>query len=232
MSRAGGIVGWYRNHPRTVWVIGLLGGLVLATVGIWVLRQPEVSAAWISAGRDVLVEHPAILFLSIGLLPTAGFPVSVLLVLGGYVFPNLFGPILGMLVVLLAISLNIAITYWIARGFAPWFRGWFERRGYPLPDMKTGTALQVTVLVRVTPGMPLFVQNYMLGLLKIPWRTYLIGSLPPQWVICAVVATGGGAIIAGNWLVAIGAAVFFVLLGLVLRRVYQSMSRRSIVRGQ
>lgn len=227
MTFGSGISAWCRRHPGALWAGGLLAIFSLGTLVLWGWLHPDRVAEGITWARGLLVGHPGLLFATIALLPAAGFPVSVLLVLGGYVFQDRYGAVLGVLVVLLAISLNIMISYWIAKRFAPWFRDWFQRRGYPLPEMRPGTALQVTVLVRVTPGMPLFVQNYLLGVLMIPWRTYLIGSFPPQWIVCAILATGGGALLAGNWGVVAGAVVFFLLLAMVLRRVYLAIGERT-----
>lgn len=227
MSAPGGWIGRFRQHPRLVWGIVLTGVLLLVIVAIWGIRNPEVFARAVREGRQVLTEYPGLLFLSIAVLPAIGFPVSVLLVLAGFVFQSRYGMVGGMVAVAAAITVNIVLTYEIARRFAPWFRGQFEKRGYPLPEMLPGTALRVTILVRVTPGMPLFVQNYLLGLLKIPWRTYLLGSLPPQWVITGLVATGGGALLAGNWSLFIGAAFFFLALAAVLQRVHAAIRRRG-----
>src|SRR5258705_2504519 len=50
------------------------------------------------------------------------------------------------------------------------------RSGYKLPEVAAGDATDLIVLVRVTPGVPFPVQNYLLGLAQVPVVKYAVRS--------------------------------------------------------
>ena len=125
----------------------------------------------------VSAAHPAWLFLAIAFLPLVGMPASPLLIAAGI----RLGTALGFVLVLGALLVNLTAGYWLARR---WMRvpltRWLERRGYKIPQLTPADETQFILLFRVTPGVPLFVQNYLLGLAGVNFRRYLLVSLPVQ----------------------------------------------------
>jgi uncharacterized membrane protein YdjX (TVP38/TMEM64 family) len=81
-----------------------------------------------------------------------------------------------------AITFNLTVTYWLARR---WLRPWLTRLlghyGYGLPKVESGDITDLIVLLRVTPGVPFFAQNYLLGLAEAPFGRYLVISCGIQW---------------------------------------------------
>lgn len=52
--------------------------------------------------------------------------------------------------------------------------------------------LKLTLLLRVTPGVPLFIQNYAIGILGIPLRYSVLLAAPITGLyVCGFVLTGG-----------------------------------------
>ncbi len=207
--------GW-RVHP-VFWSVGLLILLVfgLALVGT-ALEYQELLVEGISRVDEALRGRPVLLLGAIAVAPTFGFPISVLLVAAGYAVLPTFGTVPGLGLILSAVSLNILGTYLLARQFSVFFRGLLEARGYRLPVLQEGMGLRLTLLVRIVPGVPLFVQNYLLGVIGVPIRAYLLGSFPPQWIISTLIAVGGGAALVGGWRVLVLAMVGLGLISLVL----------------
>ena len=80
-----------------------------------------------------------------------------------------------------ALALNQTLGYWLAR---KWLRrpieSWLRVRGKTAPQIPEAEESLWILLLRVTPGVPLFVQNYLLGLAQVRFDRYLAISFPVQ----------------------------------------------------
>jgi uncharacterized membrane protein YdjX (TVP38/TMEM64 family) len=83
-----------------------------------------------------------------------------------------------VLLSLLALTVNMALTYWLA-GYVlrPVLEKILVRFGFKLPQAGSGSTVDLIVLLRVTPGVPFPVQNYLLGLAHVPFGKYLLVSV-------------------------------------------------------
>ncbi|RYD40826.1 MAG: hypothetical protein EOP85_13615 [Verrucomicrobiaceae bacterium] len=55
-----------------------------------------------------------------------------------------------------------------------------------IPDLPRGDHLKLILVLKLTPGVPMFFQNYLLGFLRAPFRIYL-----PVSILCnGIVGTG------------------------------------------
>ena len=109
--------------------------------------------------------YPGLLFAGIVLLPAFGFPASALLLLAGIVWGS--NPA-SCAIALGAIFLNIIVTHSFAAGPGKRVISRFlGERLKPWERFSAADHAKVTWLVRLTPGIPLFVQNYLLGFLGI-----------------------------------------------------------------
>lgn len=89
---------------------------------------------------------------------------------------------------LAAVGIHIAFMYWLARyALRPQLAAWLSRRGHTIPAVTPENALRVTLIVRFTPGPPLALGCFVLGLAGVPFRMYLVAS----W-LCAVPWVIGG----------------------------------------
>jgi len=118
--------------------------------------------------------NPVWLFLVLALLPLLGVPASPLIIAIGI----RLGAGLGLAFVAAAYLINFTLGYWLARS---WFRAplgrWLERRGRQIPLLSSADETQFILLVRITPGTPLFIQTYVLGLAGVNFARFLGFSL-------------------------------------------------------
>jgi len=138
----------------------------------------ESLLAWKDRLLEVLNTAPSWVFLvAMVLLPLGPFPVSVLFVLAG----ARFGALAGFCFAMLALAVNMTLGYWLARRVvrSPLER-WLARRGTAVPRLAPGDELKFLLLFRIAPGMPLFLQNYILGLAEVGFGRYLAVSLLAQ----------------------------------------------------
>ena len=172
---------------RLAALVAILLGLALAALH-WAGAKSLVEAG---VGR-LREAGPLVFFSAMALLPAAGFPLLPFTVAAGPVF----GPTLGAGTVIgcaiAAVVVNVAISYWLAsRALRPLVSrlvGWL---GYPLPVSTAETAWQLVTIVRIAPGLPFWVQSYLLGLMGAPFAVYMVVStLIPAAYLTAVILCG------------------------------------------
>ena len=157
------------------------------------------------------------------MLPLIGVPISPLWIATGV----RAGTLLGGAVSVGALALNQTLGYWLAR---KWLRrpieAWLRARHRAVPAIPAGEETLWIILVRVTPGLPLFIQNYLLGLARVPFATYLRISLPIQMAYAVAFVSLGQAFKDSNiWRGMLAASVLVaVLIAVVLIR--KVVSRR------
>ncbi len=174
-------------------------GAVLLALGLAVLAGLPVKQ-WISDGLALVQSAgPVVFFTAMAFLPSFGAPLLA------FVLPvmTLFGERLGFGMVLslslAAITFNMMLSYSLARwAIGPFLRRLIERLGYRLPEMEQNDATDMLVILRVTPGVPFCVQNYMAGLANIPVPRYLIISAIIAYVYNTAFIVFGDALLKGK----------------------------------
>jgi uncharacterized membrane protein YdjX (TVP38/TMEM64 family) len=178
-------------------------GVVVVGAGVLVLRGVnfrELIDQMIVLIRDA---GPWVFFGAMALLPLIGAPLMAFTMMAGTAFASqmTMGGVLAA--TLAAIAVNLALTYWLARrAVRPLMERLLKRFGYTAPRVTAENALSISLLVRLTPGPPFFLQSYILGLAEVPFRLYMLVSwlcvLP--WAVGAVVL--GRGLFDGNFKVA------------------------------
>jgi uncharacterized membrane protein YdjX (TVP38/TMEM64 family) len=135
-------------------------------------------------------ENPAWIFLAIAILPGFAIPSSPLLILAGITWGTTPK---SCALALAAVAINIIWSHLLAAGPA---RKLLTRilgpRLIRFQTQSRADHIRLATLVRFTPGVPLCVQNYALGLLGVPLRTSLAIAIPTTAVhVCGLVLTGG-----------------------------------------
>ena len=157
------------QHTRK-WLPRLVALVFVLSLGsaIWSAWDPHAIRAWKENAS------PIAYFTAMAVLPALGMPLTAFYIVAGAVFP-LPWAILGSLT---AVMVNFSICYVIARsGLQRILRQALQRFDYELPDFQHGAgALRFTLLVRITPGVPNFAKNYLLGVSGVPFSTYLAAS--------------------------------------------------------
>jgi uncharacterized membrane protein YdjX (TVP38/TMEM64 family) len=153
-------------------VIGIVGLLVLREIGMQ--RLVEWLDLFIAAIRDM---GPWIFFAAMAVLPAAGAPLMAFNLVAGEAFAPQMTMTGVCMAVAIAIAANLALTYWLARyALRPLLTRVVKRYGYSVPRVTKENALMVSLLVRLTPGPPFFLQGYLLGLAEVPLRLFMIVS--------------------------------------------------------
>jgi uncharacterized membrane protein YdjX (TVP38/TMEM64 family) len=123
-----------------------------------------------------------------------------------------------------AITINLSLTYWLARRWLrPGCARMLARFGYTLPEVETGDVNDLIVLIRVTPVLPFFVQNYLLGLADVPFVRYLLISLAIQGSVNVAFILFGDALNHGRGGMALTAVLLIAMLAVgthLLRKHY------------
>jgi uncharacterized membrane protein YdjX (TVP38/TMEM64 family) len=137
---------------------------------------------------------PWVYFAATAFLPALGAPLSAFTIVAGEAFAAQMTMAGVIVAAMAAIAANLALTYWLARyALRPLLSRFTERYGYRIPRVTKANALNVALVIRLTPGPPFFMQSYMLGLAEVPFRLYMVVSwlciLP--WAVAFIVLGKG-----------------------------------------
>lgn len=142
---------------------------------------------------------PLVFFSAMAILPAVAVPLSPFSFTAGSIFGAQLGLPLVVACGLLAITINIVGTYLLAsRALRPLLEKLIVRLGYKLPQVEEGDAADLIILMRVTPGMPFPLQNYLLGLARVPFGKYLLISCAVQWSFNTAFMIFGDALLHGK----------------------------------
>ncbi len=225
-------MGTYLQSPPQPWgKKHLLLAAVLAAVGaglVLLARQSGVPEAVATVLQGLREAGPVVFFVAMAVLPAVGFPMLAFTLAAGPVF----GPVLGLGWViacsLTAVLANLLLSYWLAdramRPLVSRLLAWFEIH---LPESRTGDAWQTTLIVRLTPGPPYWVQSYLLGLIRIPLWPYLAVSMLVMTGYIVALVCGGEAIARGNGRLAFAAAGILVVSIVALQLWRKHAARRA-----
>jgi uncharacterized membrane protein YdjX (TVP38/TMEM64 family) len=162
MPRHSRLMDIFRSHWRAIVL-----GLVVCVGGGLLYQQIDIDA--VHARAEQL--NAALAFVLLTLLPLVGFPVTVLHVVIGI----RFGGGMGMLLVGVSILLQLLASYALVHVF----KDKFARRLKPLrKKIPQGAHGAMCLFAMLLPGVPYFAKNYVLPVLGVPLRTYLLVCLP------------------------------------------------------
>lgn len=176
-------------------------GLVLVAGTLLLAWKMGVDGAMLKSGwkttEHYLLARPWLLFAGLVFLPGLPVPMSALLFLAGTVWRD--RPAVACGICLVAIALNMTWTYWAAakpgRGLVEKF---LAAGSFRIPELPKGNHLRLTLLLRLTPGVPFFFQNYLLGFLRVPFAMYLPVSVGCNALISVGIVLSGAGVADGN----------------------------------
>ena len=111
------------------------------------------------------------------LLPIFVLPVSPVYFAAGTSVENMFAVVL---LCYLGVVLNMLFCYFLSKKFSDYARGVLERRGLKAPKVGEDSEGDFIFIVRMIPGNPLSVQNYLLGLAGVGFKKYVVISMIVQ----------------------------------------------------
>lgn len=167
------------------WLKLAIAAAVVAAGALVVAREvglPEIMrrAHAVVDGGMALIRGagPLAFFTAAALLPAAGVPMLTFSLPAGALFGDKLGMGLVVLFSEIALVVNMAVTYALARrALRPLLEKIMARLGYTLPKVAADDVNDLVLLLRLTPGIPFCVQNYMLGLAEMPFARYMIISI-------------------------------------------------------
>jgi uncharacterized membrane protein YdjX (TVP38/TMEM64 family) len=179
-------------------VIFVVAGLVLVMRGVNLM---EVGNRCITAVRD---SGPGVFFTAMAILPALGVPSLAFTLSAGPMFGQRLGIGMVVLLSLAAITVNFIMSYFLARyTMRPVMERLMTWLGYKLPKIPEGDITDVIIIIRVTPGIPFFAQNYLLGLAGVPFRKYLIVTCIFTWILSGAFVFFGDALVHGHGKIAL-----------------------------
>ena len=162
-------------------------------------------------------------FLAMAVLPAIGAPISLFSITAG----PAFGLPVSIPAAAAAMLVNLTINYWVARRWLrPAVEWFFRHTSFKIPRASTENARMLTLLVRLTPGLPYFAQGYVLGLAEVPFWIYLTISFAVQYAFVLGLLIFGQALMEGRaGLIVAGAGI------LIFAVVAVQLLRRRFARG-
>jgi uncharacterized membrane protein YdjX (TVP38/TMEM64 family) len=186
-------------------VILAMAGVVLVICGVNLI---EVRDRSIAAVRD---SGPGLYFTAMAILPALGVPLLAFTLSAGPMFGQRLGIGIVVLLSLAAITVNFILSYFFARyTMRPVIARLMAWLGYNLPKIPEGDITDVIIIVRVTPGIPFFAQNYLLGLAGVPFGKYLLITCIFTWVLSGAFVLFGDALMRGQGKIALITACLLI----------------------
>jgi uncharacterized membrane protein YdjX (TVP38/TMEM64 family) len=167
---------------------------------------------------------PGAFFLAMILLPAIGVPMLAFLLPVVALFGDELGLATVMAIALACLTANMALTHALARrGLRPVLTRLVTRFGYKLPDINAGDITDLIILLRVTPGIPFSVQNYLAGIADAPFGRYMLVSCIIVWPLNVAIMLFGDSLLQGKSkaaIITLGVLAAFAAARLLLRRHY------------
>lgn len=188
-----------------------LGVLVLLVALVLVARGVDLRGL-LQAGLDLIRgAGPVAYFTAMAVLPAIGVPATAFTLTAVPVFGPRLGTTTVVLLALAAMVANMALSFFLAsRWLRPPLQWALAKLGYKLPQVESADVNDLIVLLRVTPGIPFPVQNYLLGLAGVPFLRYLAISCVIQLPINVAIMLFSDALVHGR-----GRLAFLALMGLL-----------------
>lgn len=165
------------TQRKLPWVKLAVVVVLLGAAAVLVLRGAN-PREWLDRGMAMIRDAgPVAFFTGAALLPALGVPVLAFALTAGSAFGEKMGMPAVVVCSLLALIVNMVLTYWLARwALRPVLEKLVIRLGYKLPETDPDSVTDLVLLLRLTPGVPFFVQNYLLGLAEMPFVKYIVIS--------------------------------------------------------
>jgi len=217
------------NRPSPLKLIALVAALLAgAAAGFWWLKIHDFDVRRsIDAGVVVLRDAgPLAFFSAMAVLPAVGCPLSIFTLTAGTAFAGRMGLPLVLVWCGLALAINMALTYWLAAvGLRPWLEQLIARTKYKVPVLDEADHSELTLIVRFS-GPPFFVQNYLLGLARVRFFTFMWVSWAVVMPMCAGFVVFGDAILHGKGRVAFIGFSAIVAVSLIIHFVRRHYGKK------
>jgi uncharacterized membrane protein YdjX (TVP38/TMEM64 family) len=201
-----------------------LAGLIAVAIVLFLLKGVHILTLIDRVVAFVAGLGPWVFFTAMAIVPACGVPTLGFTLVAGSAFAERMGMAWVVVAVNVAMTINMALTYWLARWvLRDHLARLLERLGYRMPEVDRADITDLIVILRVTPGVPYFVQNYLLGLADAPVGCYFLLSCLFVWPNNAAFTVFGDALLHGRGekiVVAVLVIIALVAATHMLRRHY------------
>lgn len=217
----------FRLSPALLFKLAVAGVLLLGVV-VLVLQGIDLKGLFERGVEFIRSLGPVTFFAAMAVLPAFGCPLTAFTLSAGPVFGAQLGMPLVVALSLLSLAVNLALAYWLSRyALRPWVERLLTWLGYTLPQVAKEDQLGLIVLVRVTPGPPYPLQNFVLGLTAMPFGLYMALS----WLFVSAYSTAfilfGDALMHGRGKMAFLAISLFVAFTVGVKFIRRHYQRRQ-----
>jgi uncharacterized membrane protein YdjX (TVP38/TMEM64 family) len=215
-----------RFSSRMVFAVVCVGGLITCVLGLLLLREIGTNAAleWVMETWARLQKAPPIVFFgAMALLTIFPVPLTPFYIVAG----SLFGILPSLLWIPPAIVLNNLIAHTLTTSFLrPWLQTLVARRGQAIPTLRSKRDQSLFIaMVRITPGIPYFLQSLLLGLAGVDRLRFLVISISVHMIYVVGFVVLGRSAFDGEYGVAIIAIALLVVASLCARFVHQRLNQ-------
>jgi uncharacterized membrane protein YdjX (TVP38/TMEM64 family) len=219
------------GKKKGLWLLGgmivgafsVLGGAYLYYVN-FMGTHDDLLGYWQSF-QQFLTNNSFWLFAAIAILPAFIIPVAPLLTCAGiWGASEENGIVWAWVWASVSVLVNLTFTYWLAAGPGrKLIRSILRRTKYDIPKPDRNSELGWALILRLVPGVPFIFTNYALGIIRMPFRRYMIVSAPILIVTVGgyVLAVGGG--LGQQWTyfsLGLAIIVVMILVGRIVSRRY------------
>ncbi len=206
------------KEPKLWIALGIAA--VVGIIGLYLLWQSGYTLDTFKSQLDTLTstiaQYPVAIYIAILLIGGLPLPLSPVLIIGGGVFTELYGLPTSLLICYSAMVLNMLWTYVLARyPLRSLIAKLISRFSDKIPELPDEHKFKAALIIRITPGIPFFLQNYFLGFSAIPFKQYILISCLIQAFYTSGFVISGGAIFEGKTGLAIAGISILIVLSLV-----------------
>lgn len=203
-----------QDHRLILVVLLALGSVALIGI-VAILRLDDLQPRALEMWAQFKTLPPALYFAVMALVCVFPIPISPFYIAAG----PLFGLTTSMIWVAPAVVLNQLVAYQLTAGLLrPFLQTLLADRGHQIPSPKNAREERLlTTLIRVTPGIPYSLQNWILGLAGVKRSRYLVISWPIQMFYAGVWILLGQSAFDGNVGIALFSIGLIIAVGIVAR---------------
>ena len=198
-------------------------GVILTTAGLALFDAEEIRLRGLEAWAQLCAAPAPVYFTVLTIALLAPVPASLLYVAAG----PIFGIATSLAWIVPALLLNSLLVYGVGTtALRPALLARFARHGRRLPTLSSPSdALLFMLLVRVTPGIPYFIQSWTLVLSGVPLIPFVLISVLVQMVYATGFVVLGRAAFEGRLGVSTLTVAFLIAAGLCARAVRGRLRR-------
>ena len=222
------------NHVLPLIGIGFIF-FVIAGAFAW-LYWEELSPDIFDIGNRFwsnLRDTPAAVFFGLmAILPLLPIPLSPFYLITGTIYGVWFSFAASAAV----IFVNLSLAYYLATGFLrPFVDKIVSKYSYKVPKVYPSEYVKISIVLRITPGIPYFLKNYLNSLAGVPFKLYILIAWPLEmvWAIAFIVL--GESAFKGSLGLAVSGiclVIALILITKIIRERYAKSNRReSITQG-